>query len=454
MNMVQPTGGETRLYLDKVYDVECMPDVTYGVGGVGYSAGKGAARHRDLKLDIYRPRAATDRPRPALIMAFGGAFHRGSKGAEVFEGENPNTAVSEYCREFARRGYVCFSIDYRLMQEYPDPGVTPFLLPGQPQSRDRIDFVRNIMGLPPSTPQMMADTLEAATDDMSKAVSFVRSRSQEFGVDISRIAIGGFSAGAAIALNSAFAERAPVAAVVALSGRIAQATMQTYLTPQMHAPAAFLCFGEHDLPVMLDGIGEMREHMTRVGIANQFATIPGANHFYLRTAEVARPDGSLADVETLIAEFLHGKLGLSMPEGFAAHEPPIATVAQSSAEALMTIERLQAFADAWNRHDIDDLMSFMTDDCAFEANAGDGLTGTSFRGKEDVRRGFMKVWQAYPDALWNNPRHFIRGDRGVSEWVFSGHSLDGQTTEVAGCDLFTFRGDKIVLKNSFRKHRL
>jgi steroid delta-isomerase-like uncharacterized protein len=119
----------------------------------------------------------------------------------------------------------------------------------------------------------------------------------------------------------------------------------------------------------------------------------------------------------------------------------------------MTIERLQAFADAWNRHDIDDLMLFMTDDCVFEANAGDQVTGTSFRGNEEVRRGFMKVWQAYPDAQWNNPRHFISGDRGVSEWVFSGRSLDGRAIEVAGCDLFVFRGDKIVLKNSFRKQR-
>jgi dienelactone hydrolase len=295
---------------------------------------------------------------------------------------------------------------------------------------------------------MMADTLEAATDDMSKAVSFVRNRSQDLGVDISRIAIGGFSAGAAIALNSAFAERAPVAAVVALSGRIAGATMQTYLTPGVCAPAAFLCFGEHDLPVMLDGIQEMREHMTRVGIANQFATIPGANHFYLRTAEVARPDRSMADVETLMAEFLHDKLGLSTPEGFATHVP-----AQSGTAASMTIERLQAFADAWNRHDIDDLMSFMTDDCVFEANAGDQVTGTSFRGTEEVRRGFMKVWQVYPDAQWSNPRHFISGDRGASEWVFSGHGRDGRPIEVAGCDLFVFRGNKIALKNSFRKQR-
>jgi ketosteroid isomerase-like protein len=35
--------------------------------------------------------------------------------------------------------------------------------------------------------------------------------------------------------------------------------------------------------------------------------------------------------------------------------------------AEVTTEVLQAFADAWNRHDVDALMSFMTEDCVFEA---------------------------------------------------------------------------------------
>lgn len=309
MNIFQKHGEQP--FLSKIYDVRVTPDVTYGVGGVDFSPERGAARYRALKLDIYQPVPETNQPRPALIMAFGGAFHRGSKSLEVFEGENPSTAIAEYCREFARRGYVCFSIDYRLMQEAPDPGATPFLLPGQPQNRDRIDFVRNILGLPPSTPQMMADTLEAATDDMTRAVNFVRSQSRTYNVDITRIAVGGFSAGAAIALNSAFAERAPVAAVVALSGRIAGPTLETHVTGTAGEPAMLLYYGENDLPVILGGVDEMRQHMTEVGVENQFVHVAGQNHFYLRTAVVDREDGGKTDVETLMAEFLYAKLGLA-----------------------------------------------------------------------------------------------------------------------------------------------
>lgn len=36
--------------------------------------------------------------------------------------------------------------------------------------------------------------------------------------------------------------------------------------------------------------------------------------------------------------------------------------------AEVTTEDLQAFAEAWNRHDLDAIMSFMTEDCVFEAS--------------------------------------------------------------------------------------
>ena len=119
----------------------------------------------------------------------------------------------------------------------------------------------------------------------------------------------------------------------------------------------------------------------------------------------------------------------------------------------MTTDVLQAFADAWNRHDVDALMSFMTDDCVFESSAGTDVYGTRYAGAEAVRAGFAEVWGIFPDAHWRNPRHFVRGDRGVSEWTFTGTRTDGTRVEVHGCDLFTFRDGKILVKNSYRKNR-
>jgi steroid delta-isomerase-like uncharacterized protein len=128
-----------------------------------------------------------------------------------------------------------------------------------------------------------------------------------------------------------------------------------------------------------------------------------------------------------------------------------AMTANGTADAM--VEMLEAFAEAWNRHDLDALMSFMAEDCVFEASAGPDVAGTRYVGREAVRAGYAEVFAAFPDAHWGNARHFVVGDRGVSEWVFTGTRADGARFEVQGCDVFMFRDGKIALKNSYRKNR-
>lgn len=114
---------------------------------------------------------------------------------------------------------------------------------------------------------------------------------------------------------------------------------------------------------------------------------------------------------------------------------------------------LQRFADAWNDHDMDALMSMMTEDCVFEPSAGNAVNGERHEGQRAVRAAYEAVFAQYPDAHWANARHFVTGNRGVSEWTFTGTRTDGSRVEVTGCDLFTFRNGQIAVKNSFRKHR-
>lgn len=121
--------------------------------------------------------------------------------------------------------------------------------------------------------------------------------------------------------------------------------------------------------------------------------------------------------------------------------------------AEVTVEMLQAFADAWNAHDIDALMSFMHDECVFETAAGPDACGTRHVGRAAVRRAFASAWETFPDAQWRNPRHFVAGERGVSEWTFTGTAADGSRVEVNGVDVFTFRDGRILVKNAFRKDR-
>ena len=114
---------------------------------------------------------------------------------------------------------------------------------------------------------------------------------------------------------------------------------------------------------------------------------------------------------------------------------------------------LQEFGDSWNRHDVAALMSMMTSDCVFEASGGSMVNGERHVGPDAVRAAYAAVFTQFPDAHWGNARHFVAGDRGVSEWTFTGTSRDGKRVEVAGCDLLTFRDGKIAVKNSFRKNR-
>jgi ketosteroid isomerase-like protein len=117
----------------------------------------------------------------------------------------------------------------------------------------------------------------------------------------------------------------------------------------------------------------------------------------------------------------------------------------------ITLEFLDAFADAWNRHDIDAILSAMTPDCVFQSSMGPDVTGRRYVGQEQVRAAVEQVFASFPDARWSGPKHFIAGNRGVSEWVFSGTRTDGVRIEVQGCDLFAFRDGKIAVKNSYRK---
>jgi ketosteroid isomerase-like protein len=121
---------------------------------------------------------------------------------------------------------------------------------------------------------------------------------------------------------------------------------------------------------------------------------------------------------------------------------------------MMTTNDLQAFFDkGWNRHDLELLMTFMAEGCVFETTAGPEACGTRHAGRERVREAFARVFEAFPDARFGEARHFVAGDRGVSEWRFSGTTAEGRAVEVDGCDLFTFAGDKIARKSSFFKTR-
>jgi ketosteroid isomerase-like protein len=117
----------------------------------------------------------------------------------------------------------------------------------------------------------------------------------------------------------------------------------------------------------------------------------------------------------------------------------------------VTLDFLDRFAAAWNRHDIEGIVSMMTPDAVMHVSAGPHAMGRGMRGTQELRNGIAEMFKILPDAQWNGAKHFIAGDRGVTEWVFTATRPDGSKIESPGCDVFTFRDGLIAIKNSFRK---
>jgi hypothetical protein len=118
------------------------------------------------------------------------------------------------------------------------------------------------------------------------------------------------------------------------------------------------------------------------------------------------------------------------------------------------LETLHEILDAFNRHDLDAIMSHFADDCVFESPRGPDVWGRGFVGKEEVRRGLAARFEGIPDVHYGNDDHFACGSRGVSEWTITGTAIGGERIEARGCDLWTFADDaKVVRKDSFWKIR-
>ena len=120
---------------------------------------------------------------------------------------------------------------------------------------------------------------------------------------------------------------------------------------------------------------------------------------------------------------------------------------------MMTRQQLQRFFDAWNEHDVDTIVEHFTHDGAYLASIGPDDEGTAFRGIDEVRRGVAAFLGRYPDAHYTDLRVGMDGDRAFATWTFSGTDPEGRHITYRGVDVFELEGDRIRLKDAYRKER-
>ncbi len=234
-------------------------------------------------IDAYLPALPARTPKPALLLAHGGAFHRGSKESDAFsDGIGTSTAVADYCRRFADLGLPSFSVQYRLAPMDPEPGGEPVLTRPDEVPMSRISVLRAEMGLPPIEPRDMARAMEAAFDDVTEAVRFVKAHHTDYCIDPGRIVLGGFSAGGRCAAYAAYGKRVGVAGVFSISGPLMPADATAYLARShgLPLPPLLMISGERDLDYVCAFVPEVERQFRAAGRDVEWVPVPGATHFY------------------------------------------------------------------------------------------------------------------------------------------------------------------------------
>jgi ketosteroid isomerase-like protein len=123
----------------------------------------------------------------------------------------------------------------------------------------------------------------------------------------------------------------------------------------------------------------------------------------------------------------------------------------NSQEMTVTVETLKQILEAFNRHDLDAIMEFFSDDCSFDFPRGNEPWGQRFIGKSEVREALAGRFRGIPDVHYGEDRHWVSGDLGVSEWTLTGTTTSGVRLKVRGCDLWEFRNGKVIRKDSYWK---
>ena len=115
-----------------------------------------------------------------------------------------------------------------------------------------------------------------------------------------------------------------------------------------------------------------------------------------------------------------------------------------------TLETIQRFNDAFNRHNVEEVMAAMTEDCVFE-NTDPPPDGERFEGHASVRAFWERFFISSPHAVFQVEETFACGDRCVVRWRFRWIEADGKDGHVRGVDLFRVRDGKVAEKLSYVK---
>lgn len=233
-------------YIDPIFsNVSIQRDIVYSV-----------IEGQVLKLDIYQPQGDTVSNRPAILFFHAGGFSGGSK-----------EDISNLATEFAKRGYVTLSVNYRL-------GEIDYSGKLDPANLSKVSVIMN------------------AQKDAQVAVRWLRANSAKYNVNKDKIFASGGSAGAVIALllnyNSEFApsdreykdQSAKITAASAIMG------VASYNMVQSGEPPVIMFNGGMDELILPKWVYPFQDKINGLGIDHSFNWYPDAKHGSIPLSEI------------------------------------------------------------------------------------------------------------------------------------------------------------------------
>lgn len=117
-------------------------------------------------------------------------------------------------------------------------------------------------------------------------------------------------------------------------------------------------------------------------------------------------------------------------------------------ESERTLQAVQRFHEAFNRHDVDAIMALMSQDCVFE-NTFPPPEGARLSGQADVRACWEQLFRESPAAHFAVEELFACGPRAVLRWRYTWAGGDGGY--VRGVDIYEVRDGLVAAKLSYVK---
>jgi ketosteroid isomerase-like protein len=114
-----------------------------------------------------------------------------------------------------------------------------------------------------------------------------------------------------------------------------------------------------------------------------------------------------------------------------------------------TLEAVNRFNAAFNRHDVDAVMKEMTEDCVFE-NTSPTPDGSRIEGATAVKAYWLKFFASNPDAYFEAEDIFVSENRCVVRWVYH-KTKDGKPWHLRGVDVFRIKDGKVAEKLAYVK---